>query len=271
MRIGTLSGIRMSGLGSQIYVIVELMLFWKSKYKLPLSFIVFFVLMFFLVGEQLVALPTYFGFGPEGGNGKPHILDLGLSDALHRPVAYVVFAIITWGLFRAFAWPIVWIVGSTLWTLNQLLLMPLDRRPVISGLSSLAIYIIHSFIIWGILTLVPFFIYRAVARKWGRGGIRKAILIGVAINVLLFGFFAFQIYVLHNSYRGLPESRWGQQGNQSDSTSGLPPNTCPDRLITEKDKSTTAYWNRKTLTVSGEVQNWVEENCPGVLERIEQP
>ncbi len=240
---------------------------WKSKYKLPISFIVFFVLTFFLIGEQLVALPIYL-IGPGlGGNGpdKLHILDLGPSDALHRPVAYLIFAIINWGLFRIFAWPVVWIVGSTLWTLNQLLLMPLDRRPVISGLSSLAIYIIHSFIIWGILTLVPFFIYRAVARKWGRGGIRKAILIGVAINVLLFGFFAFQIYVLHNSYRGLPETRWGQQGTPSDSTSGLPPNTCPNRLIMEKDKPTLAYWNGKILPVSGEAQNWVEENCPGVL------
>jgi len=239
---------------------------WRSNYKLPLSFIVLFVLMFFLLGEQLPALPTYFGLGPEGGNGKPHILDLDPSDALHRPVAYLIIAAVIWGLFRIFDWPIVWIVGSTLWILNQLFLTPLDRRPVISGLSSLAVYIIHDFILLGILTLVPFFIYRTVARKWGVVGIRKAILIGVAMNLLLFGFFAFQIYVLHNSYRGLHEGRWVQQGTTSDSTPSLPPNTCPERLITEKDKPTVVYWKGKTLPISADEQKWVEENCPGTLQ-----
>ncbi|MBI4065081.1 hypothetical protein HY409_01800 [Candidatus Gottesmanbacteria bacterium] len=239
------------------------MLFWKSTYKLPLSFIVFFVLMFFLLGEQLPALPTYFGFGPEGGNGKPHILDLGPSDALHRPVAYILIGTVIWGLFRIFSWPLAWTLGASLWALEQLTLTPLDQRPSLSNV------IVFTFTFWIILTLVPYFIYRWVDKKWGGEGRRNAILIVLVINLLLFGFFAFQIYVLHNSYRGLQESRSGQQGNPSGSMPGLPPNTCPERLITERDKQTTAYWNGKTLTVSGEVQNWVEENCPGALERAE--
>lgn len=244
--------------------IVILMPFWKSDNKLPLSFIIFFALMFFLLGEQLVALPTYFGMGPEGGNAKPHILDTAFTDAIHRPPVYVIIGAIIWGLFRIFAWPIVWIAGSTLWTLYQLLLIPLDRRPIISGISSLAIYIIHSFVIFGILTLVPFFIYRAVASRWGAGGIRKAILIGVVINLLLLGFFAFQIYVLGNSHRGLPESRWGEQSTSSVSQHSLPPNNCPERLIEKKDRQTTVYLNGKTFLLTDEDQKWVEANCPGL-------
>lgn len=240
---------------------------WRSNYALPLSFIIFFVLIFFLIGEQLTALPTYFGMGPEGGNGKPHILDTALTDAIHRPFVYVGIGAVIWGLFRIFAWPIVWTLGSTLWTLNHLFLIPLDRRPIISGPSFLVIYIIQSFIIFGILTLVPFFIYKAVAHRWGAGGIRKAIWIGVAINLLLLGFFTFQIYVLQNSRRGLPESRWEEQSTSSVSEHKLPPNTCPERLIEKKDKQTTVYLYGKTFLLTDEDQKWVEVNCPAVLKQ----
>lgn len=223
---------------------------WKSNYKLPISFIIFFVLTFFLIGEQLPALPTYL-FGPGLGGGGPdklHILDLGLSDSLHRPVAYLIIGTVIWVLYRIFTWPLAWFVGAVLWILEQQTLTPLDQRPTLIS----AIVFTSTF--WVLLTLVPYFIYRGVGSKWGGVGIRNAILIVLVINILIFLFFAFQIYVLHNSYRS------------SGPGLGLPPNTCPERLIIEKDKQTTAYWDGKILPVSSEVQNWVEENCPGVLE-----
>lgn len=114
---------------------------------------------------------------------------------------------------------------------------------------------------WTLLTLVPYLIYRRVDKKWGGQGKRNAILIVLAINVLFLGFFAFQIYYLHNSYRGLPKNAQGQV----DSTPGFPSNICPDRLIIKKDKPTTARWNGKTLEVVKDEQNWVEQNCPGAL------
>lgn len=43
---------------------------WKAKYKLPACFILFFILTFFLIGEQLPALPTYV-FGPGVGGESP--------------------------------------------------------------------------------------------------------------------------------------------------------------------------------------------------------
>src|SRR3972149_4644786 len=105
--------------------------FWKSKYKLPISFILFFVLTFFLIGEQLAAFPTYL-FGPEmagGDSAQVHILDLGFNDALHSPIAYVVIGTVIWGLFRILAWPVAWILGAALLALEQLALTPLDQRP----------------------------------------------------------------------------------------------------------------------------------------------
>ena len=227
---------------------------WRSNYKLPASFIIFFVLAFFLLGEQLTALPTYI-FGPGlGGSGpdKLHILDLASGDALHRPFAYFVIGTVIWILFRTFAWPIAWFIGVSLWILEQQTLTPLDQRPSITNI------ITFTFTAWVILTLVPYFIYRWVDKKWGERGKRSAILITLLINLLLFGFFAYQIYYLHNSYRG---------SISASSQPGLPSNTCPERLIIEKDIPTTAIWNGKVLPVSGEVQNWVEQNCPGVMER----
>lgn len=233
---------------------------WKSNYNLPLSFIVFFVLMFFLVGEQLPALPTYL-LGPgsgEGGPNKLHILDLALGDGLlHRPFAYLIIGTVIWGLFRIFTWPLAWFMGAVLWILEQMTLTPLDQRPTLIN----AIFFTSTF--WVLLTLVPYFIYRWVDQKWGGVGKGNTILVTATINTLLFLFFAYQIFYLHNSYRGLHKNT-GQQGVLS---KVLPPNTCPERLITEKDKPTVIYWNGKTFPVAAEEQNWVEANCPGALEQ----
>lgn len=221
----------------------------RSNYKLPLSFIVFFVLMFFLLGEQLPALPTYFfGSGSgEDGPSKLHILDLALGDGLlHRPFAYLIIGTVIWVLYRIFTWPLAWFVGAVLWVLEQRTLTPLDQRPTLINA------IFFTFTFWILLTLVPYFIYRWVDQKWGRRGIKNAILLVLGINILVFSFFAIQIYVLNNSHRG-------------SSKGGFPLNICPERLIIEKDKPTTAYLNGKILLVSGEVQNWVEANCPGVI------
>ena len=235
---------------------------WKSNYKLPLSFIIFFVLVFFLLGEQLIALPIYL-FGPGVGPGGPdklHILDQPLGDALHRPFAYLIIGTVIWGLFRIFSWPLAWFVGAVLWILEQQTLTPLDQRPTLIN----AIFFTSTF--WVLLTLVPYFIFRWVDKKWGAVGRKNVILIVLLINLLVFGFFAFQIYILHNSYRGLHKNT-GQQGVSS---KVLPPNTCPERLITKKDKPTVIYWNGKTFPVAAEEQKWVEANCPGAIERIEK-
>lgn len=233
---------------------------WKSNYKLPISFIIFFVLMFFLLGEQLPALPTYL-LGPGlGGNApdKLHLLDLSLGDALHRPIAYLIIGAIIWALFRIFTWPIAWAIGACLWALEQLTLTPLDQRPSVLNVA------VFTLTFWGMLTLVPYFIYRYVDRKWRQKGKRNAILIAALINVLLLVFFALQIYILKNSYRGFHKNAQGQ----ADSTLRLPQKTCPDRLVEVVGKPTIAYLKGKAFKLTPDVDNWVRTNCPGVLQRI---
>ncbi len=165
--------------------------YWRSDRKLPVSFFLFFFLTFFLMGEQLVALPLYL-FGPvsEGGADKVAILDLAPSDALHRPLFYLLFSFISWMLFRSLNWPIVWIGASTMWLVFKWLLPDPSKTPSI----------IWTFVGVGIFILTPYFIYRTVDRRWGVKGRRNAVLIVAALNILLLGFFAYQIYVLDNSY-----------------------------------------------------------------------
>lgn len=229
---------------------------WKSNYKLPISFIIFFVLMFFLVGEQLPSVTLYL-FGPsETHENKLHILDLAPGDALHRPVAYLIIGTVIWGLFRTFSWPLAYIIGTSLWTLEQLTLTTLDQRP------SLQHSIIFALTFWVLLTLAPYFIYRRVDQKWGGKGIRNAMLIVLALNILLFSFFYFQIYILHRSYHNLHKNAQGQV----DTTPRLPPNTCPEKLVKIEGKPIVAYLKGRALDVAAAEQKWVEANCPGALE-----
>ena len=228
---------------------------WKSNYKLSISFIIFFVLFFFLLGEQLPALPLYIG-APHGNSDKVHILDLAPGDALHRPIAYLIIAVINWLVFRTFAWPIAFALGDLIAIVDQFFFIPEPASPTLSSALKISIA-------WVVFTLVPYFLFRWIEKKWAGKGIRNAILILFSINLLLFGFFAFQIFYLHHSFRGLHKNTQGQV----DSTPRLPPKTCPERLTEEKDKPTTAYWNGKTLEVAAEEQKWVEQNCPGVLQR----
>lgn len=226
---------------------------WRNSYKLPVSFIVFFGLTFFLIGEQLPALPTYL-LGPgagEGGPSKVHILDLALMDGLlHRPFAYLIIGTVIWILYRIFTWPLAWFLGAVLWVLEQQTLTPLDQR------KTLVNTIIFTATFWILLTLVPYFAYRWVDRRWGRQGKRNIIMIIAVINLLLFGFFAYQIFILHNSYR-----------SSSGSGPAIPAKTCPERLVIEKGKQAMAEWEGKILPLSGEVQNWIEKNCSGALEQ----
>lgn len=194
---------------------------FKSNYKLPLSFILFFVLAFFLLGEQLSTLPTYLG---ASFDGTVHILDKAWTDALHRPLFYFLFAIIAWLVFRFFHWLLAWVASEVV--LSLLIHMPPEN------ISKLGSFRLDKFIVIAALTLVPYFIFRAIDKKWGVKGQRKAMLILAAINVLFLGFFAYQIYILHNSYRGLKGNNSGQVTSSDDKrlTECQPgnPNNAPD-------------------------------------------
>lgn len=239
---------------------------WKSSYKLPLSFIIFFVLTFFLLGEQLPVLSPYI-FGPHEGDAI-HILARAPADALHRPVAYLIIATICWLLLRFFSWPLVWIISGTLWVMDQLFIRPGEPGKYFSFTFSFTLStekIINSIVVflgWGILALLPYFIYRWIDKKWGGKGIWKAMLILFLVNLIIFIFMAYQILVLHHIF-GLHQNTEGQKVT----TPRLPSKTCPDKLIEAEGKHTKAYWNGKTLEVAGDEQKWVEANCPGVLEK----
>ena len=171
---------------------------WRGDNKLSPISIFFFLLLFFLLGEQLLALPTSLaGPGLNGeGPDKLHILDLAPGDALHRPIFYFIFGTISWLLFRFLSWPLVWVSATIFWVVFKLLLPDPDQT---------AYTLIFSVVT--VLIVIPGIIYRAIGRKWGERGQRNAILVLVIINLLLLSFFAYEIYGAHNSYRNYPASQ----------------------------------------------------------------
>ncbi len=186
---------------------------WREDRKLSASFILFFVLTFFLLGEQIIALPLYL-IGPGIGGGGPDkvsILDMSLSDALHRPLFYLLFGFISWILFRSLSWPIVWVSASTIWFIFKWFLP--DPGKTQSPIWTL--------IGVGFFVLTPYFIYRNVDRTWGAKGRWNTILILAVINILFLGFFAYQIYGLDNSYYGYT-SHGGLIRNESSYDQNLP-------------------------------------------------
>ena len=176
----------------------------KGDRKFSPSFILFFILMLFLIGEQIIALPLYI-VGPIGDQGpdKLHILDLAPLDAIHRPLFYFLFGLIGWIILRLIRWPLAWISAFVIWNIFQLV------PPSKPGLS------IFVFFGVGFFLLVPYFIHQGIDRKWGKKGRWNAILVLGVINVLLLSFFAYQIYGLQNSYRNNDNSRGSFFQNQS--------------------------------------------------------
>jgi len=207
---------------------------WRGDKKFPASFIVFFMLVFFFFGEQLIVLPTYLGIALLD---NLHILDKAATDALHRPIFYFLFGLISWLLFRYFNWPIVWLGATLLWVILQWYFPDQGHSPVPSPWVLAGV---------GVFVLTPFFIYRWVDQKWGAVGRRKAMLVAAALNLVLLGFFALQIFVLGNSQRSasqanqsMPQTNrsspsdpgWQLTGDGWQPTRKSPP--CPEPLVLE--------------------------------------
>lgn len=76
-------------------------------------------------------------------------------------------------------------------------------------------------------------------------------------------FIGYQIFILHRIFGNIQQNT--QRQEQVDTAPRLPAKTCPEKLIIEKGKPTTAYWNGQTLEVADSEQKWVEQNCPGAL------
>lgn len=191
---------------------------WKSDYDFPLSFILFFIFAGIFLGEHLPVIGQYLGGDPiNDPTAKVSILDVGgLSDIGVAPVIYGVFGAVLWLLYRFLDWRLVLISGAAVGSLAEWFLFTgqkiEDRGPIPTPFGATVFFVI----VWSIITLVPYFIYRAIGRKWGSRGRRIAILAVVILNILSVAFFAYEKYILHNSYKNFRNEREssGQQKPQ---------------------------------------------------------
>lgn len=208
---------------------------WRADYRLPVSFIVFFVLAGILLGEHFPALPTYLSNINDPGN-KPSVLDAGsLGDIGVVPVIYTVFGSILWLLFRFLNWRLVLVGGALIGTLAEWFLFTHKETGAIISANPFGATIFF-ITVWGVISLVPYFLYRKIDRKWGARGRWIAVSIVLILNILFTGFFAYQIYVRHNSHRGYPREQ-SSQSNQGSNNSNDQQSNSPV-MIAEKSLAT---------------------------------
>lgn len=208
---------------------------WRSTYALPLSFILFFILAGVFLGEQLPALPTYLGDITHPDN-KPSILDVATpGDTGVVFFIYAVFGTILWILFRFLNWRLVWVIGALIGLLAEWFLftgksgnLTPSQNPIGS-----TIFLI---IIWSVISVVPYFIFRSIDRRWGSRGRWIAIGVILLLNILFTGFFAYQIYVRHNSHRSYPREQSSQSNQGSNNSNDQRSNSSV--MIAEKSLTT---------------------------------
>lgn len=231
---------------------------WQGDRTFPASFIPFFVFGAVFLGEHLPVIIGMLAGRYSLPGAKPSPLDLGgLGDVGVVFVIFAVFGTILWLLFRFVSWPVVFLGGATLGALAEGFLF-VHREAAAGGadwVSNPLAAILGAVTVWGILSLVPYSLFRQIDRRWGVRGRQVAIAVVLLLNVLSLGFFAYQKYVV---------------GLVNYEASGLPIGICPDRLVDQVGQPTVAYLNGLTIIkLEPGAHDWIQTHCPGVLERIE--
>ncbi|EKD84695.1 MAG: hypothetical protein ACD_38C00171G0005 [uncultured bacterium] len=237
---------------------------WRGDKILPLTFIPFLMLSSVFIGEVLPLVIAIFG-GVFGTYGAKEPIIKSWPDFGLILVIYTVLGSIFWFLYRLLNWRIVAFFAFVLaFILERWVYWHPEGEVGVSNTISFGT-IFQLVIIYFLVLVLPYLIFQKIRSKWALRGILVSLLI---ILLLIAAGLIFIYYTM--VIRGLWP--WRPVTSQSQSLdSGLPLNTCPERLIVEKDKQTTAYWDGKIWPVSAEVQNWVEKNCPGALEGAKQP
>lgn len=231
---------------------------WRGDKTLPLLYFPFFTLSSLFIGEVLpVVIGIFAGKLYTYGAKEPIIKTL--PDFGLVLIIYTAFGLLFWLLYRFVNWKIVAVFGLVLaFVLERYVYWQVEGSINVANYISFGTILNHV-IVYLLVLVFPYTVFQTIRRRWGMQSSIILVLILLALNVL---------GLIFTYYQMIKTDRWKQQ---SDSTKLLPPNTCPDRLIIEKDKPTTAYWNGKILEVASEEQNWVEKNCPEALQRMIPP
>jgi len=235
----------------------------RGDKTLPLTFIPFLMLASVFSGEVMPVVIAIFG-GVFGTYGAKEPIIKSWPDFGLILVIYTVLGSLFWFLYRFLSWRIVALFAFVLaFILERWVYWHPEGEVGVSNAISFGT-ILQLVIIYFLVLVLPYLIFQKIRSKWSMHAVLISLIILFLLNTagLIFTYYTM---VKRGLWPWRPVTSQGKSQNL-----GLPPNTCPKRLIVEKDKQTTAYWNGKTLPVSAEVQNWIEENCPGVLERAEK-
>lgn len=175
-------------------------------------------------------------------------------------IVYVIFGLLFWILYRFVNWKIV--AGFALilaFSLEQWVYQQVEGDVNLTNTVSLGT-IVEFLIVYLLVLVLPYWIFQKVKRQWTGRGILGALIVALLLNIAGLGF----------TYYTMVKTGWWQkhQGgsagkqNQSEKQELLSAGVCPERLITAKDKQTSAIVSGREIILNASEQNWAETNCP---------
>lgn len=237
---------------------------------MPLTYLVFLMLTALFVGEILPVVIGILG-GEFATHGAKEPIIKSLPDFGLVLIIYSVLGSLFWLLYRYISW---WIVAGFALVLAFILERWVYWHPEGEvGVSNTISFgtIIQLVIVYFLVLVLPYLIFQAVRRKWAKRGIAMAIIIVLALNILGLGFTA-SVMVKRGLFPWRPVTQPNQSQDKPSSAPELPllpANTCPDKLVERKDQPTIAYQNSVEMLVDQKTDQWIRENCPGALQRLE--
>src|SRR3990172_4377392 len=225
---------------------------WRGDKTLPRTFILFLMLGSVFIGEVMPVVIAIFG-GVFGTYGAKEPIIKSWPDFGLILVIYTVLGSLFWFLYRFLNWRIVALFAFVLaFVLERWVYWHPEGEVGVSNTISFGT-ILQLVIIYFLVLVLPYIIFQKIRSKWVMRGVGASLIILLLLNTAGL-VFTYSTMVKRGLWPWRPVT--SQRGSQD---SGLPPNICPQRLIVEKDKQTTAYWGGKTFSVSADVHNWVEE------------
>ncbi|MBI4029986.1 hypothetical protein HY373_02280 [Candidatus Berkelbacteria bacterium] len=243
---------------------------WRGDKTLPWTFTLFLMLLALFLGETLPNVISGIG-GVLGTYGAKDPIIKSVSDFNLLLVIYGVYGLFFWLCYRYINWKIVWILALIIaFVLEQYVF---THPPGSNDLgNSLLDFTGKLIIVYSVILLAPYGLFQIMRRKWGTRAIAIVIVGFVLLNVIG-NFYTYYKLKQLGLWPWHPVTSPNQSDNQSSSSQGapiLPANTCPDKLVEKKDQPTIAHLNNVEMLVTPKIDNWVRENCPGALQRIEK-
>lgn len=234
-----------------------------EKPNIPWIYGLYYFLALIFWGENLPEIAGYLKGLPLGAPGthaslmNPALFFTGNSGTALNLLGFAAISLAVTALFKKLNFLLAFIGSNAIGTTIEYV-TKLGRPPEVP--EGFDIYnnlwgtILNFILLWSLIILGPYIVFKGVSKVWGSKGI--VVLIGVMLflNIGFYFFSKYEMEVLKNV----------QPGYLGGARDVLPKNICPDQIVLDNGKPF-AYKDGKALSIEGNTQfDWIKTNCPNV-------